>query len=521
MVWALLSFVTPLKDCFSQIPSAEQPVNRSVPGLNQSVFDKLELFGFFAIGPNVEYARRVVQQRGTNFTPDEKFIASFPSAELQSILRNVRPRTPKTLSPDRERAYELLQKAQKEAQLRSWAAASEHFEQALQLAPTSSTLHLVYAVYLIYFKSFSEAETQARQSLKLWPDNATGHATLAASLAAQKKFAEAEAESRDALRISPKDHSAIFTLGLALAHQHKYQDAIPFLEDAIVGQPNWPELKKLLGISLIETGEVVRGIDQLNVFAKTVPDDAEGHYYLGVGLRLKGSSGQAQKQFDEALRLQPENPQFEAAAHPDTTQWTTDSASGPKPEDGSVSANAYNNNFFGFTYQFPQSWVVLDANAAVRALLEVGMALMSTGDPAEVDSKKVAERVNHALLFAADGRDGNQSVSMETVMVTALDIRSAPGLTPRFYLQTLAQQVKQTRAQTEFSETPREVKVGGKSFWKTTFVAQTSAGTRYGSQFALEDKGYLLQFTFGSLDPARVPTLEKSLESIHFLDERN
>jgi hypothetical protein len=43
---------------------------------------------------------------------------------------------------------------------------------------------------------------------------------------------------------------------------------------------------------------------------RIAPDDAEGHYYLGVALRLKGSSSDAHAEFLEALRLQPNNPQY-------------------------------------------------------------------------------------------------------------------------------------------------------------------------------------------------------------------
>jgi tetratricopeptide (TPR) repeat protein len=519
----LLSLLTPsaLQDCLAQIPSkSADAAARSAARVNEPAFDKLELFGFLAAGPNDAYASQVVQERGTNFTPDAKFIASFPSPGFQAILRSIKPRTSKTLSSDRDQAYELLHKAWDEKQNRQWAAASESFEQALQLAPNSATLHLAYAACLLFPQNYREAEAQTRQSLKLWPNNAAAHATLALSLTPQKQFAEAEAESRETLRISPKDHSAMFTLGVSLAHQQKYEEAIPFLQNALAILPKLPELKKLMGGSLIETGEVARGIDQLNLYLKAAPEDAEAHYYLGVGLRLKGSSAEAHAQFAEALRLQPNNPQYEAATHPDATQSATGTVTGPKPEDGSVLENMYANKFFGFTYQFPKGWAVLSSDAT-RATLATGMALMSTGDPIEVDVKKAAARMGHPLLYVSDGGSGNQAISMQTVMVSALDSRPTPGLTPRSYLQSSAQRVNQTRVQMEFSEIPEEVTVGGRSFWKNTFAVQTSAGTRYGSQFAAADKGYLLLFTFGSLDLASLSEIEKSLESIHFQERSN
>ena len=83
--------------------------------------------------------------------------------------------------------------------------------------------------------------------------------------------------------------------------------------------PEMPEPRKLLGICLFETGEIDEGAKQLNLYVTNTQEDAEGHYYLGVALRLKGRSEEARSQFAEAFRLQPNNLQYEAAAHPERT----------------------------------------------------------------------------------------------------------------------------------------------------------------------------------------------------------
>jgi len=442
-------------------------------------FDKLELFGFLAAAPNDAYANRVVQERGTSFTPDATFTASFPSPGFQAILRSLKPQTSKTLSPDRERAYELLHKAWNAKQNRQWAAAGESFQQALQLAPSSATLHLAYAASLLVPQNYREAEAQARQSLKLWPENAVAHATLALSLTAQKHFGEAEAESREALRIAPDDHSALFTLALSLAHEHRYKEAIPVLKNAMAMLPNVPELKKLMGISLIETGEVAAGIDQLSLYVKAVPENAEGHYYLGVAFRLKGSPDDAHAQFAEALRLEPNNFQYEAAAHPEATSFANDAVPGPKPEDGSVLENV------------------------------------------DEDIKKAGERLRHPLLFVTEGSAGTQQASMKTVLVSAFDVRSTPEITPESYLKDFARRINQNTMPMEASTVPEKATFGGRNFWKWSTAFQTSAGTIYGSEFATANKGYLSTFSFSSPELATLREIEKSLGSIHFLDSAN
>ncbi len=521
---AVLSFLSPfvLRDCLAQVSASVQDKSAAHSAVleEQPPFDKLELFGFFAAGPMNSYASRVIQARGTNFTPDATFIASFPYTGFQQILRNIKPRVARTPSADRDAAFELLRKAWDAKQNRQFATASEDFQQALQLAPNSATLHLAYAASLLLSQNYSVAETQARESLRLWPGNAEAHGLLALCLTAQKQFSEAESESREALRIFPEHHSSMFALGLSLTQEQKYKEAIPYLRASMPFLSNLPALKKFLGICLVETGETADGIEQLSLYVNAAPEDSEGHYYLGVALRQKGDSEGARTQFAEALRLQPKNPQYEAAAHPDSKRGAGDTVSGPRPEDGGVSENVYTNKFFGFTYEFPKGWVPLSSDAA-RGLMEVGGAFISTGDPTETDTKRAADRMGHPLLYVVERRVGNQPVSTQYIMVTALDLGPVPGLTPKSFLEFNGQRFKQTGLPMELNGPPEQIMIGGRSFWKGNLAFQTTAGTRYVSQFVMMDKGYLLMFYLGSPNLSGLRDIEKSLQSVRFLDSSN
>jgi tetratricopeptide (TPR) repeat protein len=306
-----------LQDCLAQTPSKSQGAATALRvQTNQLPFDELELFAFCAGGPMDSYVRQVVQQRGTNFTPDAAFIASFPTTSFQLVLKSIKPRNSETLSGSREQAYHLLRQAWDAQRNGRYAIADQSYRKALQLAPDSATLHSAYAHSLVFSKNYPQAEAEARQSLQLWSENADAHAMLALSLTAQKQFVEAEAESREALRIFPEQHSAMLAMAVSLTHLQQFNEAIPFLQKIMPVLPNLTELRKLTGVSLIETGQVDAGIDELNSYVKAVPEDAEGHYYLGMGLRMKGSSADAHAQFAEAFRLQPNNPQYQAATHP-------------------------------------------------------------------------------------------------------------------------------------------------------------------------------------------------------------
>jgi Flp pilus assembly protein TadD len=482
---------------------------------NEPPFDKLELFAFFAAGPINSYSAYVIQQRGTNFTPDGDFISYFPIPEKQNILRNVKPRIAHKASPDRDQAYELVRKAYDAQRNHQFASASEIYQQALQLAPNSATLHLAYASNLLLSHNYAPADEQMRQSMKLWPENAEAPAMLALSMTLQRRNAEAELESKEALRIYPRHQSAEFTLAHSLINQRKYKEALPIIREAMAALPSTTTLRKFLGIALFETGDIPAGIEQLSSYVKLAPTDAEGHYYLGVALRLKGSSAEAHEQFLEATRLQPNNPQYEVAAHPDAAISGPNPSPGPKPEDGSVSGSTYSNRFFGFAYQFPTGWAVLSTEAA-RGIAEIGGNIISTGDPVEQDLKKAARAEGHQLLYVMESRGGNQPISGRTVMVTALDMQPAP-ITAESYVRALGQRFSQKGGPLEVRGSPEEHAMGGRTFWKRDLLIHTATGTAYGTQFVTTEKGYLLMFSLSAPDPKTLEDLEKTLESIHFL----
>ena len=101
-------------------------------------------------------------------------------------------------------------------------------------------------------------------------------------------------------------------------------------------------------------------------------------------------------------------------------------------------------------------------------MLEIGGAFITTGDPTETDLKKAAARRGHPLLYLVEGRLGNQPISMKSVMITALDVGTAPGLTPESYLKSIGQRFKQTGVPMELSGMPEQIAIGGKVSGKGT-----------------------------------------------------
>jgi hypothetical protein len=152
----LMQLCSGLQDCFAQTSSLPQDASTtSRVQINQPPFDELELFAFCAGGPMDSYVVQVVQERGTSFTPDSTFIASFPTVSFQSVLKSIRPRTSENLSQSREQAYQLLRQAWWDAQRNGrYATADQNYRKALELAPKSATLHSAYAHNLMFSNNF-------------------------------------------------------------------------------------------------------------------------------------------------------------------------------------------------------------------------------------------------------------------------------------------------------------------------------------------------------------------------------
>jgi len=147
-----------------------------------------------------------------------------------------------------------------------------------------------------------------------------------------------------------------------------------------------------------------------------------------------------------------------------------------------------------------------------------GAALILKDDPTEADIKKAAGSKSHPLLYVVERGTGNQTIPLKSVMVIAVDIGQVPEVTGGSFLKSIVQRYKQTGLPMELSETPEETTIAGRNFWKGTLAIQTAMGSHYASQFVTTDEGYLLMFVVGGPDPTSLQEIEKSLGSIHFVD---
>jgi tetratricopeptide (TPR) repeat protein len=422
-----LCAITTSRSFAQSSPSAPSSAPQKPSVALQPPFDRLELLAFVAARWDSRYELQQVRERGLDFTPDSSFLEALAHLHLSvdsiETIKSIKPRPSARNSAEREQAYRLVLGAVQNLSTGEHADAAEKYEQALLFAPDSATLHFAYAGYFMLLRRYHDAEIHARRSLELWSDDAEAHVTLSAALVAELREAEAISEAREALRIYPKHKAALVTLSMALTRDGQYKEAIPVLREAISRTPEVPTLHAALGNCLTHTGELSEAAQELTAYLSRNSDDGEAHYYLGVVLRAQRHHDEAMKQFQEAVRLAPDNPLAAAAATDDATASDPNPGPGPHPEDGWVSGNAYTNQFFGFTLDFPQGWIVMDQEQS-RAAMSLGAALIQTGDPISPDVIAASRKQTIPLLFVMRGGSGGQALRTGLLEVMATDART-------------------------------------------------------------------------------------------------
>jgi len=492
---------------------ASKPDLQSFPAY-VSPFDKLELTAFLAAGPYPPAAADAIRKRGLDFIPQDPFLVSYPSATIQRVLAHPRPIKPQPLPPNRQQALALLSKLAINIRDQRCAHAGENLQEALRLVPDSAGLHFDAAACAMSAQNWSQVEKESRESLRLWPGNADGHLLLAYALNNQGHSEDAVPEARTVLRIFPDHKGGIMQLGIALARSGKYAEAIPILKQSSILNQQATLVDKLLGYSFIETNQASHAVGPLTFYLQRVPTDAEAHYLLGTALRAMNEKEAARSQFEEALKLDPHNERFQAAVHPEAAT----PSSSQKPDLGSVSGNLYSNDFFEFTYEIPDGWTVLSTEAG-RALVEVGGALISTGDPTEPETKKVALQRGYPLLTLMQGREKNQALAPRFVQIAALDAHGAPDMDTLSFQTAVMNRLKQSGAGFDPQEAPKNISLAGREFANSHFVAHVASGQLYSSQYVRKEKGFMLMITLSAPDPTSLATMESNLNSLHFLQK--
>lgn len=308
---------------------------------------------------------------------------------------------------------------------------------------------------------------------------------------------------------------------MALTRDRQYKEAVPALRDAILRMPTMTLLHKHLGLSLFNTGDIEGAISEYVLYLQTSPDDAEAHYELGVAFRAQGHKDDALAQFREAARLEPSNPLFGTVADPSSAEKGPDSASGERPDDGSIDRNIYKNKFFQFSFQFPENWTVMGADAE-RNIAKVGGEMLAGNDQTLRDAQQAGAAHAYQLLFVTAGKSGTQNYSTRSIQISALDSTIASGTASgEDFLKSSAKLFQRMQTPLQATGPPVEMSVGGRRLWRMDLTIKVNDSLNRASEIVTIEKGYLLLFVLSSPDQAGLDELLQNMNSLRFSPTSN
>jgi tetratricopeptide (TPR) repeat protein len=197
-----------------------------------------------------------------------------------------------TIVPDAMRHMEAGRQA--ESQHRFDAAAAE-FRQVTQLEPKFAGGFVSLGQAYLEQRNYAAAVTSLKRAVELDPTLVPAHQLLGYALLAQGYAAEAIPQLKQA-----QDQAA---LGIAQAEAGQFSDAIVNLQVALQKRPNDPDLLYYLGHA---SGLLSK--QSIDTLLAVYPDSARAHQSLAENYFVLRQMAEAEKQYQEAIRLRPDTP---------------------------------------------------------------------------------------------------------------------------------------------------------------------------------------------------------------------
>lgn len=140
-------------------------------------------------------------------------------------------------------------------------------------------------------------------TLKRWPDSWDEYASMGYMLLLSGSPEAGIHQFREAVRVQPGDIQHL-ELGVALAQAGHPKEARIELQEAL-------RLNHELGIYLVQRTRVMKGMEQFQEVVPTPPNAPDGHFSLGKLLLELDLPQEAIDQFEQALKLSPNNETYE------------------------------------------------------------------------------------------------------------------------------------------------------------------------------------------------------------------
>ncbi|HZC67335.1 MAG TPA: tetratricopeptide repeat protein, partial [Nitrospirales bacterium] len=192
-------------------------------------------------------------------------------------------------------------------------AASSYAQSAL----SSETYDLNFSKGLAEFESrlYESAEKFFRQALDAKPSDPQATFYLGQTLTRARKYSEAEAVFRKLLEVEPGSGRAYLGLGVVLFNQERYREALDNLARAEKASPNEALVYYYQGLSHYKLAEYEQMPPRFLRAMTLGPDlSSSAHYYSGLAYYQQGILDEAQAEFEETQKLEPESEFGKSAA---------------------------------------------------------------------------------------------------------------------------------------------------------------------------------------------------------------
>jgi len=242
-----------------------------------------------------------------------------------------------TIAPDRSASY--LNMAELQLHAKDTGQAEANFKKAVELDPKSAGAEMALANFYAQQRRFPDAEADFQKAIQLQPKDPLPRAALAKLYFVQGQKDKAVEALTDAKKAAPDDPNAYrmlgdfyFVTGALDQAVAEYQNVLHAHPKDQVSKSNLTQLLVFKGDlngaaaldaqllkddpkgvrALILDGEILIGqgkpndaIQPIQSALKSEPDNALGHYYLGLAFMATGGDARAQSEWQEALRLRP------------------------------------------------------------------------------------------------------------------------------------------------------------------------------------------------------------------------
>lgn len=193
-------------------------------------------------------------------------------------------------------------------QIQSKVPAVDRAGSAVADLPNSARARARYGLALSDAGQMEEAGVQFRSAIALDPKVEKGHFGLGQVYVAQSKFNEGVSELKQAVDDDPRNSDFRSEYACALERLGRREEAAAEHQKAIQLSPKSGRVHYDYGIFLLATGKLDQAITEFQAAIQHKPNHPEAHYYLGRACYLKGDLVCAKTHYADAARLDPKAP---------------------------------------------------------------------------------------------------------------------------------------------------------------------------------------------------------------------